>query len=377
MRIGLDIRPFLREETGVGIYFKNLLFYLSNIDEENEYYLFSSSFKERFSPENIPQFKRMHFRDFKFPVKAVNFFWRRFCWPPLDKFFNVSLDLTHSPNPLILPTKGKKVITVHDLFFMDFPYSVDRETRKSFNRLIESSLHRADGVVAVSRHTRHRLLERFSLDKKKVKVIYHGIDPDFWENVSSFELKKIKTNYHLPSYFLLFVGAMEERKNLINLLQALKIIHGSYKKVPLVIAGPKGHGYKKMLEKIDELGIESWVFFTGYLEKQQLRGLYRLASLFVFPSLCEGFGLPLLEAMASGLPIVSSERPALPEVAAEGALYFKPEEPKDIAEKIILALKDENLRRKLIARGKKRACDFSWEKTALETLRFYRAIVNE
>ena len=120
MRIGFDVRPFLKEETGIGIYFKNLLFSLSQIDQDNEYYLFSSSFKDRFLTHKIPPFSRMRFRDFPIPVKAVSFFWNKLGWPPLDYFFKTGLDLTHSPSPLILPTKGKKVITVYDLFFMDF-----------------------------------------------------------------------------------------------------------------------------------------------------------------------------------------------------------------------------------------------------------------
>src|SRR4030042_1056628 len=121
MRIGFDLRSFLKEETGVGVYFRNLLRELAAVDRENEYFLFSSSWKDRFPPERLPGFARQRFRDFRLPVRLVNFLWYRIGWPTLDSFFRARLDLTHSPVPLHLPTRGRKVITVCDLFFLEPP----------------------------------------------------------------------------------------------------------------------------------------------------------------------------------------------------------------------------------------------------------------
>lgn len=375
MRIGFDVRPFLKEETGVGIYYKNLLFSLAQIDRSNEYFFFSSSLKDRFPSSKIPPFGNRNFRDFAFPVRIVNCFWYRLRWPPLDFFFRTKLDLTHSPTPLILPTQGKKIVTVYDLCFLDFPHLADKETRKNFLHSTEDSLLKADGIVTISRFTKEQLLEKFAVEESKVKVVYLGIDHGCWQDFSSDELAKTESHYSLPSSFLLFVGALEKRKNLLNLIRALKIIHKRQKKIPLVLAGRKGEEYQRLKDEIRKQSLEPWVKMLGYVPETELKNIYRLASLLVFPSFCEGFGLPVLEAMASGLPVVASQIKGIEEVAQDAALYFDPQDHAEIAEKILLALEDKSLCQKIVARGKKRALDFDWEKTAAETLGFYEEVV--
>jgi glycosyltransferase involved in cell wall biosynthesis len=371
MRIGFDVRPFLKKETGVGIYCRNLLFHLAQIDRSNKYFLFSSSLKDKFPVQKIPPFPKKEFRHFRFPVRLINLFWYQLSWPPLDYFFRTDLDLAHSPTPLILPTKGKKIVTVYDLFFMDFPHMTDRETRQYFATRIKDSLLKADGIVAISEFTRNKVLERFALDEKKVKVIYLGLDRDFYTEVSAEEEEEVRKKFSLPPSFILFVGALEPRKNLLKLIEALKIVHEKHQKILLVIVGREGFDYENLEKKIDQLELRDWVKMMGYLPDKEVRAFYRLASVFAFPSLCEGFGLPLLESMASGLPVVTSKSSALPEIAQDGALYFHPEDPEDIADQLMLALQDEELRKTLREKGKKRALDFDWRKTAAETLSFY------
>lgn len=377
MRIGFDMRPFLKEETGVGVYLRNLLHSLSQIDQKNEYFLFSASLKDRFPRSKIPPFSGKRLLDLPLPVKIMNFFWHRLSWPPLDYFFCRRLDLTHSPSPLILPTGGKKIVTVHDLFFMDFPDLVSKETRRDFVRKISDSMRKADGVIAVSQFTRDQILKRWPVRENRVRVIYHALDRRFQTDIPSRSFRMLREKLSLPASFILFVGGVEPRKNLLNLVEALKIIHSKQGKIPLVIAGRKVASYtRKLEEKIDECRLGPFVKLIGYLPAEELNGIYRLATVFVFPSLCEGFGLPLLEAMASGLPIAASRSSAIPEVAQDAALYFLPEEPEDIAEKILLLLGDESLRQRLIERGRKRILDFDWKRTAEETLDFYQAVVD-
>jgi len=375
MRIGYDVRPFLKEETGVGIYFKHLLFALARIDKENEYFLFSSSFKDRFSQAKIPPFAQVEFHDFHFPVKLVNFCWQRMRRPRLDRFFRSSLDLTHSPTPLILPTRGKKIVTVYDLFFMDSPGLADREARLVFSRNLERSLSQADGIVTISRFTRDKLVYRFPGCADKVRVIHLGIDPTDWKQPLPEELDRTRRNLGLPDSFILFVGATEARKNLINLVRALKIVRGECPRLKLVIAGRMGEAHSRVLKEVKMLGLESRVLFPGYVSQEDLRNVYHLASLFVFPSHCEGFGLPLLEAMISRVPIVASEGTGFREIAGDSALYVRGEESGDIASGILRVLRQEGLRQQLTDRGLERVGRFSWEKTAEETLRFYRTIV--
>jgi glycosyltransferase involved in cell wall biosynthesis len=371
MKIGIDLRPFLRFETGVGTYIKNLIFSLSDKDVENDYYLFSSSLKQRFSPSKIPIFNKMHFRDFHYPVKLLNFAWYRLGWPTMDAFFKTRLDLTHSPTPLICPTNGKAIVTVHDLFFMDFPSLANREARKFFLKNIHRSLQMSHGVIAVSHFIKKQLLERFRIDKEKVKVIYHGVDQEFSSDISLEEIKNFRASHSLSSKVIVFVGAMEPRKNLINLVKAFYIVQSKETDVSLVIAGSRGRDYPALKKSIDENGLQARVKILDYLSPRDLKRLYRTGTLFVFPSLCEGFGLPLLEAMTSGMPVAASKRAALPEIAGNAALYFDPDKPEEIAHRIFELLEDGDLRKKYIESGRKRAKEFDWEKTAKSTLDFY------
>ncbi len=375
MRVGFDVRPFLKEETGVGIYFRNLLFALAKIDQENEYILFSSSWKDRFEPRKIPPFVHKRFKDFRYPVKAVNFLWNKLGWPSMDLFFKTRLDLTHSPTPLVLPSSGKKIVTVYDLCFLEYPHLSDDESRHVFSSRIEQSLHRADGIITISHFSQEQILKRFSINKGKIYVTPLGIEHDFWSDIAKDETERIKSKFNLPASYLLFVGAQEPRKNIGKLIEALKIVHMQYKKIPLVLAGRQGKDSAVVRERIKAHDLEQWVYTTGYLNDLELRCVYRLASAFVFPSICEGFGLPLLEAMASGIPVVASQAPALPEICQDAALFFDPEVPEEIAESILHVLKDETLRTALVHRGDQRVKDFSWELTAQKTLSIYRSLL--
>jgi glycosyltransferase involved in cell wall biosynthesis len=374
MRIGYDLRPFLKEETGVGVYFKNLLFNLAKTDRLHEYYLFSSSWKDRFDPDKIPPFGRKKFVDLRYPVKAINFLWYRMGWPSLDFFFREKLDLTHSPTPLPLPTAGKKIVTVYDLFFLEFPDLTNDEARRNFSRGIERSVKNADGIVTISRFTEEHLVQKFSIAPEKIRVISPGIDLEHWTQVQPQEAARIKKKYGLPSEFLLFVGAFEPRKNLQNLLKALKIVHCRFGEIPLVLVGRKGLDSENVREAIGELGLDDWVKMPGYVGDAELRYIYRQASVFVFPSIWEGFGIPLLEAMACRLPIVTSRTSAIPEIAQAAAAYADPRDPEDIAARVVQVLEDQDLRDKLVSEGENRVAYFSWEKVADQTLEFYQSV---
>ena len=374
MRLGFDVRPFLKNETGVGVYFRNLLFELARADEENEYFLFSASWKDRFPADRVPPFKHLRFRDLRWPVRAVNAGWRRFGRPRLDRIFGARLDLTHSPTPLPLPARGRKIVTVCDLFFMDYPGKADAEARRHFLSRTEASLRAADGVVTISEFTRGALRDRFGLDPAKIKVTPLGLSRAFLDAPAGGDAEATRRAHGLPEEFLLFVGATEPRKNLPRLIEALSIVHATYRPVPLVLVGREGGDHARVRAEIRARGLEPWVRLPGYLPEERVRALYRAATAFVFPSFCEGFGLPLLEALASGLPAAVSNVSALPEVGGDAALYFDPEDPADIAAAVIRLLRDQDLRATLGAWGRERARAFTWEKTAASTLAFYREV---
>ncbi len=371
MRIGVDVRPFLSRETGVGTYLRHLLFELARIDTRNEYCLFSSSWKERFPPDKIPPFAHSRFRDLRVPVRAVNFLWYRLSWPPFERFFGGRLDLTHSPTPVPLPGRSKKIVTVYDLFFLDDPGRSVREARRVFAGSVGASLAAADGILAISEFTRRSILDRFPVPEEKIAVAPLGLDPLFGEDIPAATLEKTRRKYQLPERFVLFVGAVEKRKNLVNLLEALARVRRAGEPVEFVLAGREGEASAEVGAAVERLGLGPAVRMLGYLPDPEVRDLYRLARLLVFPSLCEGFGLPLLEAMASGLASAVSRTGALPEVGGDAAAYFEPEDPADIARVILGLLGDEPRRRELAEKGKRRASGFSWAETARRTLAFY------
>ncbi|MGD9347096.1 MAG: glycosyltransferase family 1 protein [Candidatus Aminicenantes bacterium] len=375
MRVGFDVRPYLKEETGVGIYFKNLLAALSRIDQENVYYLFSSSLKDRFDPKKVPTFAHKRFKDFRYPVRMINFLWNKLGWPTMDMFFGTKLDLVHSPTPLILPSRGKQIVTVYDLCFLEYPHLSDDESRRIFSSGIEHSLQKADAIFTISNFSASQILKRFSVLKDKIHVTHLGIDQTFWRDFSEEETARIASKFNLPESFLLFVGAQEPRKNIGHLIEALRIVHDRLRRIPLVLVGKGGRDSAYLSDKIHTCNLEQWVHMTGYLDDLELRSVYRLASAFVFPSLCEGFGLPLLEAMACGTPVIASRVAAIPEICQEAALFFDPEQPEDMAEKILSVLEDQDLREDLVGRGEKRILDFSWESTAQQTLSIYRTLL--
>lgn len=375
MRLGFDLRPFLREETGVGMYLRNLLFQLAQIDRTNEYFLFSSSWRDRFPADKVPPFERLEFRDCRLPVRVLNSLWQKRRFPSLDFFFRTKLDLTHSATPLILPTRGKKVVTAHDLFFMDFPDRAGEEAGKTFFRMVAASFRDADGIVTPSTATAVEIISRFAVEEKKVKIIPHGLDKSFLEETPAADLKATRKRCNLPPSFLLFVGAQVPRKNLVRFVEALKIVHLHGLQISLVLAGPEGEDTGAIRAKAESLGIGHWVMSTGYLEDRDIRNVYRLARAFVLPSVCEGFGMPLIEAMASGVPVAASLASAIPEVCRDAAVYFQPDSAESMAEKVASVIEDEDLRERLIARGKERVKDFSWERAAAQTLAFYESVM--
>ncbi|MCX7973365.1 MAG: glycosyltransferase family 4 protein [Candidatus Aminicenantes bacterium] len=376
MRFGFDVRPFLKEETGVGVYLRNLLEHLARIDDQNVYCLFSSSLRDRFPPAKLPPFKNLYFIDRKIPVRCLNYFWACFGWPPLDSFFSFFLDLTHSPSPLILPSRGKKIVTVHDLFALDYPNLAEAEAGWIFPKRVKSSLIQADGIITFSNFMYRDILNRFPyLRAEKIKVIPHGLDPFFLEIVSEQELKEFTLTHSLPSDFLLFVGTLEPRKNLVRFLRAFWEINRRWPSLHLILIGKKGQEEKDLRQLAKSLGIIDKVHFLGYLSRSEVRSFYHLAKALVLPSLCEGFGFPVIEAMACGLPVVISKSSALPEVGGDAALYFDPENTTEMIEAIAAVLTNKELALSLAEKGQERVRKFSWENAAQMTLNFYYDLI--
>ncbi len=287
------------------------------------------------------------------------------------------MDLFHATEHLLPRLSSvRTVFTLHDLIFLFHP-----ETHKPLNRwfltlMMPRFLRAADAVIAVSECTRRDAVRAYGIPEEKITVIYEGVSPRF-RPASPEAIQAVRAKYRLPERFILYVGTIEPRKNLTALLEAYAALQSrnTQHAARLVIVGKKGWLYEGFFRRLRELGLEERVYFTGYVPDEDLPALYSAADLFVFPSLYEGFGLPVLEAMACGVPVVCSNTSSLPEVAGDAALLADPTDIRALAAAMERALTDEALRASLRARGLERARQFTWEEAAKRTVEVYHQVL--
>jgi glycosyltransferase involved in cell wall biosynthesis len=369
MRVGLDLRPSLARPTGVGSYVLALAQRLPALAPDDRFFYFSASLRDRYPQKSWP--KNVTLVDRRLPVKALNLAWNRLEWPPLDRLVGSPLDLVHSPHPLLLPSKrAKKIVTLHDLFFLKHPELTDAEIRRDYPDLVRDHVRRADGVICVSEHTASEARLLLDVAPAKIAVIPNGVDPAFREPIDALAVDAILARRRLPRGGLLYVGSEEKRKNLVNLAMAYMGLASRRRRIPpLILVGPGSHwaqGGTIMGPQIRAL---------GYLETVEIRALMAASVALVLPSLEEGFGLPVAEAMAAGLPVVCSRGSALEEVAGDAATLVNPLDTRSIADGIESILDNPSRAEAQRQRGFERSQLFSWDVTAARTLEFYRKVV--
>jgi len=363
LTIGVDYRPALSRATGVGRYFQGLLSGLARVDRDNKYVLFSSSWKERPRPESRPE--NFLLVDRRVPVRVLNALWHRVDAPSLDWLAGVDIDIAHSSTPLIMPSRhGRSIVTICDLFFLERPEATSREIRRDYTRLVRAHAHEADAVVAISETTARDVIEKLDVAPERVTVIPAGLDESF----------VAPRNGGPRGNYLLTVATLEPRKNLPTLLEAVSLSRRRGFKGRLRIAGGPGLDTPRVTEAISRLGLESTVDLLGYVDATTLPDLYRRARAVVMPSHWEGFGLPLLEAMASGTPLVASDIPVHREVAGNAAVFADPGSACAMADAIERVWSDEELHDTLVSRGHQRIQLFSWDRSAEKALALYKRL---
>ena len=288
-------------------------------------------------------------------------------------------DVYHSPYYL-MPYRPKvpAVVTVYDLIPLLFPQHVSPTARLLFRWMTALALRTAPHVIVISQATRRDLLTFYHPPPQKVTAIPLAADPAFHPQPPA-EIERVRRKYALPPDYLLYLGINKPHKNLVHLVEAWAQIHTTQyaiRTTSLVIAGAWDSRYPEPRQRAEALGLENVVRFLGPVPEADLPALYAGAALFVFPSLCEGFGLPVLEAMACGTPVVCSNTSSLLEIVGEAALTFDPLDVTEMAAKIEEALRNEALREEMKEKGLQRAAKFSWERTARETLKVYREVAN-
>ncbi len=289
----------------------------------------------------------------------------------------IGADVIHFTNYLLPSVKlspARYVATIHDLTAYQFPEVLPSNYSSYIRWATSLAVRSADLVLTVSDAVKEEIVEIFGVDRKKIRTIHNGIAKGFWETpkeISSDRGKAVRAKFLIKRDFLLFVGTIEERKNLMPLVRAFERLKGS-KELQLVLVGRPGYGFSKLNRYLQEHDLKADVILTGYVTEEDLISLYDQAKLFVYPSLYEGFGIPLVEAMARGVPIVASRIPATEEVAGGAAVYYNdPSDHRVLADRVCEALEGGNLRRELSERGLERARDFSWDAIGKRYLKAY------
>ena len=374
MRIGIDYTAAVQQGAGIGRYARNLAKALAAIDRENEYVLFAAVGGGRPAGGDWPPNFRM--RSVPLSDRTMAILWHRLRVPlPVEAFIG-PVDLFYSPDFVLPPTRAKAILTVHDLSFIRVPECADPNLRAYLNTAVPRSVHRADLVLADSQNTKDDLVELLGVDPRRIEVIYPGVGERFRPIEDQALLERVRRRYDLPTRFILGLGTLEPRKNFARLIEAFASLQvGRFASLHLVIAGRKGWLYEGIFAAVERLGLGGKVAFPGFIADEDLPALYNLAELFAFPSLYEGFGLPPLEAMACGTPVITSNASSLPEVVGEAGIMVEPRDVRALAEAMERALTDTSLRAGMKAKGLEQAGRFTWEKAAQATMAVYRDVV--
>lgn len=369
MRIAINCRSFLlKNYTGIGRYAYNLVKSLSEIDKQNEYWLYAQ--KKYFDfKRTIPRVPAENFS-----VK-VDWFGQG-----LSKILN-PVDIYHAPSLEFINIENAKiVVTVHDLVYKTYPEGHTPQTRETAEKQLSQIVGQAQRIICCSQSTINDLKRFFPVNDAQVRLVYQGVDKNIFYPMGETErvqARKDLSRRGIPESFLLYVGTIEPRKNLQNLLLALSTLKKK-EKFPskLVISGMKGWMVEGLSEVIRKFSLTDDVIFLGFVSDADLRALYNLCEMFIFPSFYEGFGYPIVEAFSCGAAVITSNVSSCPEIAADAAITVNPYNPDDIAQAVIRLLNDPKLKALMQARALNRAQSFSFRKTADETLNVYREIMN-
>jgi glycosyltransferase involved in cell wall biosynthesis len=382
MRIGIDARAILNPEksapSGVAHYVWHLVKNLLEIDKDNQYILFFD-FKvrdkdvKRFARENV-KIKFFPFSDYK---KYMPGAYSEILG--LATYSREKMDLLHVTSPLYrVPAsyRGKIVTTFYDFAPYRAPDLFPRLSTAKIKALYKFMAKKSDRIIAVSQSTKKDVHEFLGYPEKDIAVVHNGIDKRFFEDCS-ISAEKIRKDYKINGKYILFLGTLEPRKNLTRVLEGFARFKNSYQgkfDYQLVVAGKRGWLFKEYFQQAEDLGIKEDVIFTGYVGGDDLKPLYSHAEFFVMPSLWEGFGQTIVEAMACGAPCLVSKVASIPEVAGDAALYVNPHDTEGIGKAIEKLAGDKNLREKLSVAGREQAKKFSWPKCARETLEVYKNV---
>ena len=372
MKIGIDARAAKwYRGTGIGTYSYQLIHSLNKIDNYNDYLLYVPDdckldipFKKNFHINNIKQVNQNNFWN---EVNISN--------PLIDK----SMDIYHVPqNGIGLPTNKNCpfVITLHDVIPYKMPDTVGEQYLKIFNEKLPNIIPLCDGIITVSEYSKEDIVKAFNFPRDKIYVTYLASEDIYKPYDKTLSKSIIEKNYSITGDYILYIGGFSPRKNILGLLNSFSLLLPKLKKdIKLVIAGSKGKSYDIYKKRVQDLHIEDKVIFPGFISMNHIPFMYNACELFVYPSFYEGFGLPPIEAMACGVPVITSNVTSIPEIVQDSTLLVDPYDVNELSEKMYNVLNDNVLRQSLITKGLKRASTLTWEHTATDTLNAYQNIL--
>lgn len=371
MKIGIDARMYSSSFTGIGRYVHELIKNVLEIDQKNQYVVF-------LNPKEFEKFPFHQKNVEKVKVEAPHYSLAEQT-TFLQALMKQKCDLVHFTHfnvPLLYPKKF--VVTIHDLTpsFYQGKKRVSFIERMGYKIVMQNAVKRSQHIIAVSNNTSSDIQKLFHTPKEKITTVYEGVAQEFHKIEDQVALQSTKEKFHLTKPFLLYTGVWRDHKNLVNLIRAFALLKNQGLDINLVITGKDDPYYPEVKELPKELNIQESIIFTGFVSEQEIVHLYNLASVFVFPSFYEGFGLPLLESMACGTPVAASNRSSIPEICGPSACkLFDPESPENMAQIIRGTLTNEEWRKDLIQSGIERIQDFSWKKMAQEILKVYENVI--
>lgn len=374
LTIGIDFTSAVRERAGIGRYARELIRALARLDHANRHVLFVP----RDAHAELLQFDwPANFRIVRAPLteRYLAALWHKFRVPLLIEAFTGRVDVFYSPDFLLPPTRARRtLVTIHDLSYVRVPECFPAPLLAYLNRAVPRALARADVVLADADSTRRDVNEVYRVPLAKIKTLYSGVDPHFNPTISAAAQTRVRELTRGKPY-LLAVSTIQPRKNYVRLIEAFgKMTNDKLQttNLNLVISGAKGWMFDEVFQTVARLGLQERVIFPDFVSDADLPALYAGATLFVYPSLYEGFGLPVAEAMACGTPVVCSRASSLPEVAGDAALYFDPRDVNAMADALQRALSDAVLREQMRVRGFAQVKQFGWDKSARELRDYLR-----
>ncbi|MBN1992818.1 MAG: glycosyltransferase family 4 protein [Anaerolineae bacterium] len=376
MNISIDYTAALKQSGGIGRYARGLITTLAQLDQQNRYTLLAAADAPRAGLQVFQSYPNFNHKIYPLPERWLTIGWHRLYLPVPVEWLAGAMDLFHSPNFILPPVgRAKTLLTVHDLSFIRHPQGAVDSLRRWLNRVVPRSLARADHVLADSLSTKDDLIEIFNVPAQKITVVGAGVKERFQPITDPAALDAVRRRYRLPPQkFILGLGALQPRKNFTGLIRAF-----SQSRVRethhLVIGGGKGWLYHDIFKAAETSPVANRIHLIGFVADDDLPALYSLADIFAFPSHYEGFGIPVIEAMACGTPVVCANNSCLPEVAGPSALQITATDLPALAEALQVLATDSAQRRQAIEKGFVQAQKFTWPAAAKRLLDVYQSLL--